>query len=211
MSKINPWIQSVCISKYKPKTKFLNVFTNKNKKTTLMLTVPIDAPEIDPYDKETGKGFMTPNAIIQSGLPPNAKMMFSVLRSFICYNLGFVFPTEEQIEKRMSRERKANRKALKELEKYGVIRIVKMPWQGHLKNYYFFTPEDKWNLPEPIQFSYSKNSDQNGESNDSQIEEDDDIANDTKVELVTDGKGLEPIQTLNEEQELIDFFALHDE
>lgn len=205
MSKINPWIQSVSISKDKPKTKILNVFRNKNKNVTRMLTVPIDAPEIDPYDRETGKGFMTPNAIIKSGLSTNAKLMFSVLRSFISYNLGFVFPNEEQLEEAMSKERKANRKALKELEQCAVIRIVKMQWKGYQKNYYFFEPEEKWNLPEFKQFSYKKNADKNeGEEFDtSQIE--------GKDNIVLGNSANKQFDASENSEERVDFFEVYGE
>lgn len=117
------------------------------------LTVPTDAPEIDPYDPKTGKGFMTPNSIVKSGLSANAKLMYMVLRSHICYGLGVVFPTEDQLEVCMSKSRKANRKAITELVKYGVIRKVKSLWNGRLKNYYYLNKDSEWRLPEPKEFA----------------------------------------------------------
>jgi len=120
---------------------------------TKLVIVPVDAPEVDPYDTKTGNGFMTPNAIVKSGLSANAKLMYMVLRSCICFGLGVVYPKEDTLETLMSKSRGANRRAIAELVKYGVVRKVKSPWGGRLKNYYYLNQDSEWRLPEPIKFA----------------------------------------------------------
>lgn len=134
--------------------KLLTIFNKKGEKVTIV--VPIDAPELDPYDKSTGKGLMIPNAIMYSGLSANAKLLYSVLRSFICYDLGVVFPTEERLMERMSLSATPIRNARKELVNCGVICEIKMRYKRSPKNFYCFEPESNWRLPNPKEFAYTK-------------------------------------------------------
>lgn len=152
----NEWIFSIGSVKGKKDRKIINVFVNKQGMSSLNtrpLTVPINAPEIDPYDTATGRGFMTPNSVLKSGLSSNAKLLFTALRSFICYGLGVVFPTEELLRERMSRDVKAIRNAVKELEDCGVIKTDKIFRVRSVKKYYYLQPEEQWTLPVPSQFA----------------------------------------------------------
>lgn len=154
----NKWIESIGHVKGKKDRKIINVYVNKQSIgkvgwDTRPLTVPINAPEIDPYDTSTGKGFMTPNEILKSGLSSTAKLLFIALRSFICYGLGVVFPTEPQLRERMSRDIKSIRTAIKELEDCRVIQTDKIFRVRSVKKYYFLLPENQWKLPAPGRYA----------------------------------------------------------
>ena len=137
----NPNVMSLA---YDDDNDLMTIFLKSNK----LITVPDDAPLIDPYDTKTGKGFMLPNAIIRSALSGNAKLAYCVLRSHICYRLGFVFITQSTLAKGMSKEARVVRRATEELENCGVIRIVKGRWKNHTKLYFYFMPEKNWKLPQ---------------------------------------------------------------
>ena len=116
-------------------------------KSGTKVTVPVDAPLVDPYDTKTGKGFMSPNAILRSALSANAKLAYGVLRSYIYHKFGFTFITQATLAKDLSKDARVARKATQELEQCGVIRIVKCKFNKHAKVYFYFMPEAKWKLP----------------------------------------------------------------
>ena len=134
-------------------------FTNGNYIEVPSLVNGQALPLVDPYDKANGNGFMVQNAIIDSKLSANAKIVYCALRRHICYNTGFTFvdlykPKEKKtetdaltLEDTTSLTRNPIKTALEELEHFKVIIIGKYLFRGARKNIYVFKPMEHWSLP----------------------------------------------------------------
>lgn len=111
-------------------------------------------PLVDPVDNDNWS--KVPHEVIDSRLTAYAKLAYISLRRYNYFGTGFTFvnimPSEDNESCLMNamsvNSKNTVKKALDELEYFGLIEVVTYRYKGVKKNLYVFKGKDQWRLPD---------------------------------------------------------------